>query len=413
MPYDLNDPNLDFAGQAEILARALKQSQLLQNTEADPGVRAGHMFVRSSPLSGLGAALSRGAGQYNQSQAEDKQTALNKEQLRRYDELTRQMSTPQEGSTPEAENQRQMGIGSQLGKLTLPMAQYQAQQAIKSGMAFPEAMATLKMKQEETGAQNAMRLQAQARLAKEAEAGRNERAAQHNALLLTMKQMGRASGGGGSEFGGSAPVIGADEQGNPIYRHNKSGALFQYGDIGQPVPYKGTVGAKPMADKPLTEAQGNAMLYGTRAAQAHNVLEDVGTSYSPININIARAAENIPGGFTAANSLLLSPADQKIDQAQRNFINAILRKESGAAINQGEFDNARLQYFPQQGDKPAVLAQKKANRELAIQGLGIMSGPKGDAAVKAEQANKPTATGAYKDAGKEQRYQEWLARQPK
>ena len=53
--------------------------------------------------------------------------------------------------------------------------------------------------------------------------------------------------------------------------------------------------------------------------------------------------------------------------AQRNFLNAVLRRESGAVISPTEFAEGRAQYFPQQGDKPAVLKQKKANRDLVQQ----------------------------------------------
>lgn len=57
------------------------------------------------------------------------------------------------------------------------------------------------------------------------------------------------------------------------------------------------------------------------------------------------------------------------DQAERNFINAVLRRESGAAIAPSEFESARLQYFPQPGDSKAVLAQKRQNRYLVQQNL--------------------------------------------
>ena len=38
---------------------------------------------------------------------------------------------------------------------------------------------------------------------------------------------------------------------------------------------------------------------------------------------------------------------QKFEQAQRDWINANLRKESGAVIADSEFENAAQQYFPQ------------------------------------------------------------------
>lgn len=55
---------------------------------------------------------------------------------------------------------------------------------------------------------------------------------------------------------------------------------------------------------------------------------------------------------------------KQILQAQRDFINAALRRESGAAIAESEFENARLQYFPQPGDTEAVVKQKQKNREM-------------------------------------------------
>lgn len=75
---------------------------------------------------------------------------------------------------------------------------------------------------------------------------------------------------------------------------------------------------------------------------------------------------------------------QKVDQAKRNFINAQLRRESGATIQPDEFDNANKQYFPMPGDKPEVIAQKRRNREVAVKNMRRMAGP---------AAPKPSATG--------------------
>jgi hypothetical protein len=64
----------------------------------------------------------------------------------------------------------------------------------------------------------------------------------------------------------------------------------------------------------------------------------------------------------------------QLQQAQRDFVNAQLRRESGAAISESEFDNARKQYFPQPGDSDAVVAQKKEARERAQQNMGRGAG---------------------------------------
>jgi hypothetical protein len=63
-----------------------------------------------------------------------------------------------------------------------------------------------------------------------------------------------------------------------------------------------------------------------------------------------------------------------MEQAQRDFVNAILRKESGAAISPTEFASASKQYFPQPGDSPAVIAQKANNRTITMKGLANASG---------------------------------------
>lgn len=72
---------------------------------------------------------------------------------------------------------------------------------------------------------------------------------------------------------------------------------------------------------------------------------------------------------------LVSDDYQKFDQAQRDFINAVLRRESGAAISESEFQNARQQYFPQPGDGPDVIQQKARNRQLAVQSLRESADP--------------------------------------
>lgn len=54
---------------------------------------------------------------------------------------------------------------------------------------------------------------------------------------------------------------------------------------------------------------------------------------------------------------------QQYDQAKRDFINATLRRESGATISDSEFSNANKQYFVQPWDTKETIKQKKANRD--------------------------------------------------
>ncbi|WBS00218.1 hypothetical protein OU994_18020 [Pseudoduganella sp. SL102] len=129
--------------------------------------------------------------------------------------------------------------------------------------------------------------------------------------------------------------------------------------------------------KAPTEFQGKSAAFGARAAEADKILSGLTGQYSPGRVNAKMSAQDLPlvGGISGAvaNSLL-SDTDQQAEQAQRDFINAVLRQESGAAIGESEFLNARRQYFPQPGDSAATIAQKQKNRALAVQGLNNNAG---------------------------------------
>lgn len=145
---------------------------------------------------------------------------------------------------------------------------------------------------------------------------------------------------------------------------------------GGPADPKTKTGADGMPK--LTEAQGKANLYQSRATEADRILSGLEGKYSPMAINAKQGAGKVwgVGGAleTAANYAM--PANtQKAEQAQRDFVNAVLRQESGAVIADSEFANAQKQYFPQPGDSAAVIEQKRKNRETAINGLRVMAGP--------------------------------------
>lgn len=155
-------------------------------------------------------------------------------------------------------------------------------------------------------------------------------------------------------------------------------------------------GRLPTAAEKTTEGQANAALYADRMREANRILSDPAISEAS-NSARQRLFSNVP----LAGNYLVSPEYQMADQAQRDFINAVLRRESGAAIAPSEFDNARRQYFPQPGDSPAVLAQKAQNRETAIVGITRAAGP-----VYAKQQasqNAPASTTAPTREGEDKR----------
>jgi hypothetical protein len=130
--------------------------------------------------------------------------------------------------------------------------------------------------------------------------------------------------------------------------------------------------------KPLTTDQSKTAGYALRAEEADKIINSIGRDGAVQPGMIKRMGEAVPfigGALGTALNFTQSPEQQQIEQAQRNFINAVLRPESGAVINQDEFDNARKQYFPQPSDGPDVIAQKAKNRRTSIEGIANAAAP--------------------------------------
>lgn len=120
--------------------------------------------------------------------------------------------------------------------------------------------------------------------------------------------------------------------------------------------------------KALTVDEGKNTGFLIRARDAENVLSEYQDEGTSVQGRLLSAAPLGLGNFGQSEGY------QLFDQAKRDFVNAILRRESGAVISIQEFDNADKQYFPQPGDGPAVIQQKAENRRNAISGLEVGSG---------------------------------------
>jgi hypothetical protein len=121
-----------------------------------------------------------------------------------------------------------------------------------------------------------------------------------------------------------------------------------------------------------TEFQGKSSIYGSRALESDRIINELDGEYSPAAVNAKTSAANVPmvgGMLESVGNMALTANGQKAEQAQRDFINAVLRQESGAVISPQEFANAQRQYFPQPFDSKAVKEQKAQNRKLAVQGI--------------------------------------------
>jgi len=146
--------------------------------------------------------------------------------------------------------------------------------------------------------------------------------------------------------------------------------------------------------KPLTETQSNSVAFGARAVEANRLATDL-ENKGVTNIGKTRTVaggivgtapiigEKLEQGVKSAFNVLPefvggpSPEQQQVDQARRNFITAVLRKESGAVISPKEYSDEERKYFPQLGDSQEVIKQKQDARRLAIQALEAQAGPQG------------------------------------
>jgi hypothetical protein len=143
--------------------------------------------------------------------------------------------------------------------------------------------------------------------------------------------------------------------------------------------------------KQPNKEQFDAAGFGRRMDQANAVFDKLiqgGYDRGSVSAGLGALAPNVSK----------SSQSQQQDQAERNFINATLRRESGAAISAGEFDNAEKQYFPRAGDSEEVKAQKAANRAQVMENMKASAGPAWEATPavatpSAKPADIPQVTG--------------------
>lgn len=110
-----------------------------------------------------------------------------------------------------------------------------------------------------------------------------------------------------------------------------------------------------LSGKPQNATQSAANGYADRLNQSNIIIDNIGGDFT--------------GAFDFGGSLpnaLQSSDRQSFEQAKRNFVTAVLRRESGAAISDSEFKTEALKYFPQAGDKADTVLQKAAARNTAI-----------------------------------------------
>jgi len=110
--------------------------------------------------------------------------------------------------------------------------------------------------------------------------------------------------------------------------------------------------------------------YGQRMLFTEGIVRNtLATGYVPNFQDVV--ADNFSNWF---GTTMLTEEGQQFYAASRNFAAAALRKESGAAISDGEYLGYMQQYFPQVGDSERTMSNKQRLREEVIKGMIAESG---------------------------------------
>jgi hypothetical protein len=141
-------------------------------------------------------------------------------------------------------------------------------------------------------------------------------------------------------------------EGQERYEYNPATGAYQLVAAGAPKSDSASSGK-------MTESQGKAATYANRMKGAETVISELENNFRGLGSYVG---QNLPNP-------LKSDERQKLEQAQINFLTAVLRRESGATILPSEFETGSKQYFPQPGDSEAVLEQKRQNRQATYDGM--------------------------------------------
>lgn len=164
---------------------------------------------------------------------------------------------------------------------------------------------------------------------------------------------GKPSAGVTVNYG--TPVAGVDEQGNPVFFQPSRG-----GGAPAIIP-----GVRPKPEEPK-EFESKSAIFANQMILANPVFDAV----PPPSVS-AEALSKTP----LVGNVLISPEARKFQQAEENFLTAVLRDQSGATIGSNEFYRDRKKYIPMAGDDAATLEAKRKARASVIEGMKKKAGP--------------------------------------
>jgi hypothetical protein len=140
-------------------------------------------------------------------------------------------------------------------------------------------------------------------------------------------------------------------------------------DTGESTPIQMPPGMAPnKPPKPITGAERQAVSYFNRMLEAERNARSVEGKLKGVDLGAAEAAPDFLENWLKSNE------GQLYTQAQRTFTEGRLRKESGAAVPPGEYDNDRRTNFRIANDHPDTVKQKRGSRVATMRGIGNSAG---------------------------------------
>jgi hypothetical protein len=150
----------------------------------------------------------------------------------------------------------------------------------------------------------------------------------------------------------------------------------------------------------ITENQGKSASFAAQMKQSEAIFD--GISQDRQDPNTGEKIDKFdPSSWTSTaqgflpNRLRTDDA-QLYNTAKKNWITAVLRQQSGAAIAKHEFDRYESQFFPQDGDTKEVMQQKKLLRDEQTKLMQLQAGP----AAPALGPSSPNTTPPVKTAAR-------------
>jgi hypothetical protein len=155
---------------------------------------------------------------------------------------------------------------------------------------------------------------------------------------------------------------------------------------------------KPAAQaaRAVTGQERGVLAYYNRAKDASDTMASPDKSGTSLEDRVAKGGIGAQVGLQYAPNWAQSSDQQAYRQSQRTFTEARLRKESGAAIPEGEYENDAKTYFAQPGDDPKTIDLKRQKRQTVLEGLKFSSGKAYDEFFGGDGPGAPTPGGAPK-----------------